>query len=244
MAGFWFGRASMNERDAWEKQLECDGRVLVFEEATSTQDAAIAGGLIGGDVCTAIRQTAGRGRRGNTWDATGGVALTVVLDASTPMLPIAVGAALAASLNNALPRVQVGIKWPNDIIVEGRKLAGILIEERGGRCLVGVGLNVLEPPVTDQKTICLIECGFSEDRVKAAQLVINSVFTAVSMSERKAIETWKNRDTLIGTTQTISSKGQKHTGLVIDIVPGNHLLLQTKQEIVTLEADQSTVCMP
>ncbi|MEE2819185.1 MAG: biotin--[acetyl-CoA-carboxylase] ligase [Planctomycetota bacterium] len=234
----------MTERDCWEEQLECEGRVLVFEEATSTQDAAIAGGLKGGDVCTAIRQTAGRGRRGNAWDATGGVALTVVLDELSPILPIAVGASLAASLNNALPRVQVGIKWPNDIIVDERKLAGILIEEREGRCLVGIGLNVLEPPVTDQKTICLIECGFKEGRLEATQLVINSVFTAVSLNERKAIETWKKRDTLIGTTQTIASKGETHTGLVIDIVPGNHLLLQTKNEIVTLEADQSTVCSP
>ncbi len=232
----------MSERDAWEEQLECEGRVLVFEEATSTQDAAIAGGLQVGDVCVAIKQTLGRGRRGNSWDATGGVALTVVLDECSTMLPIAVGASLAASLNNALPSVQVGIKWPNDIIVEGRKLAGILIEEREGRCLVGVGLNVLEPPVTDQKTICLIECGYKLGRVEAAQLVINSVFTAVSLNERKAIETWKQRDTLIGTTQTIASKGEQFTGLVIDIVPGNHLLLQTKNEIVTLEADQSTVC--
>ncbi len=234
----------MNERDAWEDQLECSGRVLVFEEVTSTQDAAIAGGLKGGDVCTAIRQTAGRGRRGNAWDATGGVALTIVLDELSPMLPIAVGASLAASLNNALPRVQVGIKWPNDIIVEGRKLAGILIEQREGRCLVGIGLNVLEPPATDQKTICLIECGFNEGRIEAAQLIINSVFTAVSLSKSQAIETWKQRDTLIGTTQTIASKGQKYTGLVIDIVPGNHLLLQTRDAIVTLEADQSTVCSP
>jgi len=233
----------MSERDAWEEQLECEGRVLVFEEATSTQDAAIAGGLQGGDVCVAIKQTAGRGRRGNAWDAAGGVALTVVLDECSPMLPIAAGASLAASLGNALPRVQVGIKWPNDIIVEGRKLAGILIEEREGRCLVGIGLNVLEPPAADQKTICLIECGFKLGRVEAAQLVINSVFTAVSLSERKAIETWKQRDTLIGTTQTIASKGMQFTGLVIDIVPGNHLLLQTKHEIVTLEADQSTVCI-
>ncbi len=231
----------MNERDRWEQTLEGPGRVLVFEEATSTQDAALAGGLAAGDVCTAVRQTSGRGRRGKSWDATGGVAVTVVLEQSTPMLPIAVGASLAASLNNAMPRVEVGIKWPNDILVDGRKLAGILIEEREGRCLVGVGLNVLEPPTTDQVTICMIECGYKLGRLEATQLVINSVFTATTLDERTAIQTWKERDVLIGTTQTVCSKGESHTGLVIDIVPGNHMLLQTKDAIVTLDADQSTV---
>ena len=231
----------MSERDRWEQSLEAPHRVLVFDEVTSTQDAAIAGALHAGDVCTALVQTKGRGRRGNSWDSQGGVTVTVVLESVTPILPIAVGATLAAAINNVLPQHSVGIKWPNDLLVDGKKLAGILIEQREGRCLVGIGLNVLEPPQTDQKTVCLIECGFQGGRIEAAQLIINSVFTADSLEDRVAIESWKERDLLIGTTQTISSKGVVYTGLVIDIVPSNHLLLQTKHEIVTLEAEQSSV---
>ena len=231
----------MAERDIWEAALEARGRVLVMEEVTSTQDAAIAGGLKAGDVCVALLQTAGRGRRGHAWDALGGVAVTVVLDSITPVLPIAVGASLAASINNVVPRFDVGMKWPNDIIVEQKKLAGILIEEREGRCLVGVGLNVLEPPQIDQETICLIECGFTDDRISAAQLVISSVFAAENMNQQTAIGTWKERDVLIGTTQTICSKGVDYTGTVIDIVPENHLLMQTGRGTVTLDADNSTV---
>ena len=59
----------MNDRDLWESTLEAKGRVLVFEEVTSTQDAALAGGLQAGDVCTTLIQTAGRGRRGSSWVA-------------------------------------------------------------------------------------------------------------------------------------------------------------------------------
>jgi len=231
----------MSERDNWESSLEAQGRVLVFDEVTSTQDAAIAGGLQAGDVCVALSQTAGRGRRGNTWDSLGGVALTVVLDAITPVLPIAVGASLAATINNVLPRFDVGMKWPNDIVVERKKLAGVLIETREGKCLVGVGLNVLEPPLTNQETICLIECGYEGDRINAAQLVISSVFAASSMNQQTAIRTWKERDILIGTTQTIQSKGVDYTGMVIDIVPENHLLMQTGSGTMTLDADNSRV---
>lgn len=231
----------VDNRDQWESKLEAPGRVLVFDEVTSTQDAAIAGGLKAGDICVALSQTAGRGRRGNSWDAHGGVAVTVVLDAITPILPIAIGASLAASINNALPMFEVGVKWPNDIIVEGKKLAGILIEQKEERCLVGIGLNVLEPPQADQETICLIECGFEPNRLKAAQLVITSVFAAADMNNQVAIRTWKDCDVLIGTTQTIRSKGIDYTGMVIDIVPGNHLLMQTGSGTVTLDADNSTV---
>ena len=227
----------MDNRDFWESSLEAPGAVLVFNEVTSTQDAAIAGGLVAGDVCTALIQTKGRGRQGNQWNSEGGIAVTVVLNQITSILPIAVGATLAAAINNALPEFAVGIKWPNDIMVEGKKLAGILIEEQGNKCLVGVGLNVLEPPTTNRETICMVECGYKGGRINAVQLVINSVFSAAQINSQTAVQTWKERDVLIGTRQTVSSKGEIYTGLVIDIVPGNHLLLQTKSEIITLNAE-------
>ncbi|MDG1137006.1 MAG: hypothetical protein P8N28_01995, partial [Phycisphaerales bacterium] len=109
-----------------------DSRVLFLDEVTSTQDAAVELNLQFGDACVSYNQTAGRGRRGNQWNANGGVAVTVVIEELTAHLPIALAATLAAQLNNCIPEQRVGIKWPNDLFVEGKKIAGILTEQREG----------------------------------------------------------------------------------------------------------------
>ena len=83
------------EVEQWESAITCEGRVVVLEETTSTQDAAIDLKLQAGDVCGALVQTSGRGRLGNAWDAIGGVAITVVLEEAPPELSIAVAAVLA-----------------------------------------------------------------------------------------------------------------------------------------------------
>ena len=94
-----------------------------------------------GTLVTAGEQTAGRGRQGRTWTAAPGEALlmSIVLRELRPTLPL--GAAVA--ICEALP-VECAIKWPNDIWVDGRKLAGILVEGRPqeGWAVLGIGLNV------------------------------------------------------------------------------------------------------
>ncbi|MHC4102053.1 MAG: biotin--[acetyl-CoA-carboxylase] ligase, partial [Planctomycetota bacterium] len=119
-------------------------RVTVLRETGSTQDAAKRMSAEPGDVVVAWRQTAGRGRLGRAWADTGedGIAVTLVTDAGPPSwlaVASAVGAACAAE---ALLRRAVGIKWPNDVVVDGRKLAGVLTEQAGGQALIGIGLNV------------------------------------------------------------------------------------------------------
>ncbi len=114
-------------------------RVIVVRETDSTQDAARRLGAEPGDVVVAWRQTSGRGRLGRAWADTGheGIAVTFVIDAAPPerLAPAcAVGAARAAEGLLALrgitgeARGAVGIKWPNDVVAGGRKLAGVLVE--------------------------------------------------------------------------------------------------------------------
>lgn len=104
----------------------------------------------------ARRQTAGRGRRGGTWSSpAGGSYQTIALPPWTlsasaggggaGLLPIALGIGVAAALTQA--GATVLLKWPNDLVLGGRKLGGLLTEVVGGVPLVGVGLNVSnEPP--------------------------------------------------------------------------------------------------
>jgi len=105
-------------------------------------------GAPGGTVVTAAEQTAGRGRQGRSWTAPAGGALlysAIVrpLERRHGLLPLAAAVA-ACEAAEALEEVECVIKWPNDIWVDGRKLAGILIEARpqDGWAVIGVGLNL------------------------------------------------------------------------------------------------------
>jgi BirA family transcriptional regulator, biotin operon repressor / biotin---[acetyl-CoA-carboxylase] ligase len=90
---------------------------------------------------TASEQSSGRGRQGRTWSAPAGHALlmSLVLRGDHDLLPLAAAVAVARTCGEA-----AAIKWPNDVLIDGRKVAGILVEGRPqeGWAVVGIGLNV------------------------------------------------------------------------------------------------------
>jgi BirA family biotin operon repressor/biotin-[acetyl-CoA-carboxylase] ligase len=108
-----------------------------------------AAGAPHGTVVTAAEQTAGRGRQGRTWTAPPDSALlySAVLRPIEPrhsVLPLAVALAVCETAEILRPGIECEVKWPNDIHLDGRKLAGILIEARpqDGWAVLGVGLNL------------------------------------------------------------------------------------------------------
>lgn len=115
-----------------------------------------------GVVCIAEEQTAGRGRRGRQWLAPLGAgfygSIGWIFDdgvAALQGLSLAVGLAVAQALDGEIG-APVGLKWPNDLMLGGAKLGGILIEmhlDGEGRCLVvvGVGVNMMLPPGVEQQ---------------------------------------------------------------------------------------------
>jgi BirA family biotin operon repressor/biotin-[acetyl-CoA-carboxylase] ligase len=115
-----------------------------FRLVDSTNERAralAAGGAPHGTLVTAAGQSAGRGRQGRTWTAPSGRALlcSTVLRDPPRLLPLAAGVAVAE-----LVGAGARIKWPNDVLLEGRKVAGILVEGRPqeGWAVLGIGLNV------------------------------------------------------------------------------------------------------
>ena len=104
-----------------------------------------AAGAPHGTLVTADEQTAGRGRQGRAWVAAPGDALlaSVVVREVEPVLPLAAAVA-AAEACDALADVHAQIKWPNDVWIDRRKAAGILLEGRPqeGWAVIGIGLNV------------------------------------------------------------------------------------------------------
>jgi BirA family biotin operon repressor/biotin-[acetyl-CoA-carboxylase] ligase len=117
---------------------------LHLRVADSTSDRAkrlAAAGAPHGTLVTAAEQTAGHGRQGRTWSAPAGEALlmSVVLRTWPELLPLATAVAVAEAIG-----AEARIKWPNDVLVEDRKVAGILVEGRAheGWAVLGVGVNV------------------------------------------------------------------------------------------------------
>lgn len=129
------------------------GSVEVLTEAASTMDrgraiAADPGAALPAAVI-ADRQTAGRGRRGASWwQPPGSLAVSLVIDGSLspdgprPLWSLACGVAVAEAILALEPAIECRVRWPNDIEVAGRKLAGILVETcPEGRVVFGVGVN-------------------------------------------------------------------------------------------------------
>ena len=95
-------------------------------------------------VVVADRQTSGRGRRGaGWWQAEGSLAASLVIDGPPrPTWSLACGVALAEAIRGLEPGVDAMLKWPNDLEVAGRKLAGIIVEaDASGRGIFGIGVN-------------------------------------------------------------------------------------------------------
>ena len=125
-------------------------RVLVFEQvdSTNTQAAALANDPTNdGTVIVAEEQTAGRGQHGRTWQCERGVGLLLSVlvfpppAARRPVILAAWAANAVCDLIHQTTGLQAKIKWPNDVLIRGRKVCGILIEQGMGT-VVGIGLNL------------------------------------------------------------------------------------------------------
>ncbi len=123
-------------------------------DSTNTRARELAeSGAPGGTVVTAAEQSEGRGRQGRVWTAPEGKALLYSailrpLDERHLLLPIAVPLAVCAAAEQLRGEIECAVKWPNDVWLGERKLAGVLIEAKpqDGWAVIGVGLNLAIEP--------------------------------------------------------------------------------------------------
>jgi BirA family biotin operon repressor/biotin-[acetyl-CoA-carboxylase] ligase len=153
-------------------------------------------GAPAGSVVVADHQAAGRGRRGRTWLSTADDSLTFSLLWRFPGplarlggLSLAVGVALARALEGLGAR-GVGLKWPNDVLVDGAaghaKLAGVLVElvsdRRGCQAVIGIGLNLRRPPVAlPQPVAGLDETGVDADRHQVLAAILGELAAVLDL---------------------------------------------------------------
>jgi BirA family transcriptional regulator, biotin operon repressor / biotin---[acetyl-CoA-carboxylase] ligase len=176
---------------------------LHLREADSTNDRArelAAAGAPHGTLVTAAAQSAGRGRQGRTWSAPPGHALlmSVVLREPHPLLPLAAAVAVAAAAgDDAL------IKWPNDVLVEDRKVAGILAEGRPqeGWAVLGIGVNVAVR-VADLPAELHGTAGTLGREPADVEPFLTTLLAelerALAMAPGQMLDSWRARDALLG----------------------------------------------
>src|SRR6195952_2255991 len=182
-----------------------------FARVGSTNTVArelAAAGAPHGTVVTAAEQTAGRGRQGRTWTAPPGSALlySAVLRPLEPrhsVLPLAVPLAVCETAERLRPGIDCKVKWPNDIHLEGRKLAGILIEARpqDGWAVLGIGLNLTIaedefPPELRDRAISLCPTGPAGEA--SASALSEALEHWIDADPQRVLTEWRKRDALRG----------------------------------------------
>jgi BirA family biotin operon repressor/biotin-[acetyl-CoA-carboxylase] ligase len=217
--------------------------VQLLRETASTQDHARASGAPAGTAVVAFRQTAGRGRLGRAWADTAqeGVAATFVVDDRSPESLAMRSAVAAAAAARAFAGDAPGIKWPNDVVAGGRKLAGVLVERTEGRALVGIGINVLQAgfgPELAPHATSLAQLGAACDRLE----VLATLFRA--LDDEHIYRTYRVLDRMCGNrTRFLTPEGPVE-GTVRDVDPLRGLLVDTGSGTRFLPAATTSVAPP
>ena len=241
--------------------------ILVFEETDSTNERAAAAGrsgAAGGLAIFAERQTCGRGRFGRRWDSASHVGLWFSLllrptcaFARWPRITTAAAAAIASALDRILPGgVSARIKWPNDILVSGRKVAGILMETGVDRqqqpfAVLGIGLNAnhganMFPSELAEKATSLLQVvGRKVDRSDLAVSIfeeLESRFSLLDSGFDRVIGEVSQRSALLGEWVQLREAGEILAGRAEALdAEGRLLLRRSDGSIQRLNAGEVTV---
>jgi BirA family transcriptional regulator, biotin operon repressor / biotin---[acetyl-CoA-carboxylase] ligase len=195
-----------------------------------------AAGVPHGTVVTAAEQSAGRGRQGRTWSATAGRALlcSVVVRDPPALLPLAAGVAVAEV---AGPGAR--LKWPNDVLMAGRKVAGILVEGRPQErwAVVGIGLNVAlrlaDFPAELRSSAGTL--GLEPDAIEPTLAAVLARLEGWLVADAAAVvAAVRERDALLG--RSVRWAGGRGVGAGVD--DSGHLVVETDSGVVQLDAGE------
>lgn len=209
-----------------------------IEQTTSTQWEARrliqAGEADIGDIVLADEQTAGRGRLGRSWISPQGGLYSTIIAAHDQLIWLRAGLAVVYVLQSA--GLAAGLKWPNDVMVEGGKIAGLLIETDGQHSLVGIGINLKAAPL-DTAT-CVAHYADIPDRRQLAQEI------AKKLQEPTLRETvlhqYRTMCLTIGTPVRIERMGDDMPveGIAAGIEEDGRLIIRTSSGNVTVSSGQ------
>jgi len=209
------------------------GKITVFDSIDSTNNWLLEKGDCG-DVCLSETQTAGKGRRGNQWvspDA-GNIYFSLCycfeeITEHWSLLGLLVGIAVAESLHELGLRDH-GVKWPNDLFWDEKKLGGILLEsqDQTGRVVIGIGLNVEMQNNNDEQSVISQPWTSVQSALKGPSLSRNVIIATMmnrlqarlnafsNISLESFLIDWQRWDILLGKRVTIHQNGRETSGKV------------------------------
>jgi BirA family transcriptional regulator, biotin operon repressor / biotin---[acetyl-CoA-carboxylase] ligase len=228
---------------------------LHLRETDSTNERAKAlalGGAPHGTLVTAGAQTAGRGRLGRVWVAPPGAAVLASLvlrglSDHTALLPLAAAVAVCEACERCSP-VTCSIKWPNDVWIEGRKVAGILVEGRPqeGWVVLGMGLNVavraedLPDELRATATSLAIEAGSAPAIESVLARLLAALEATCAQSPKEIIAAWSARDALRGR----AIRWDRGEGIAEGIDQSGSLLVATDRGRIELHTGEVGLVRP
>lgn len=250
MAGFWLGSRAVT------RGYRLNGFDSVGSTSTEAARAAQAGDT--GDVWfCALQQTAGRGRRGRPWQSPYGnlaASLLVVPDVD-PAIAATLGFVAGVSLNRALASIvpaailktgidgadtadgRIALKWPNDVLADGAKLAGILLEahkrpDGSMAIVVGIGVNVVEAPAgLPYPATSLRALGLDASAETVFGALSDAWVDAVELWDRgrgvtQVLELWRRSAAGIGAEVAVNRDGDIVRGIFETIDEGGRLIVR------------------
>jgi BirA family biotin operon repressor/biotin-[acetyl-CoA-carboxylase] ligase len=233
----------------------CGVQVEVVRETGSTNADLLARALLlpAPLLLIAENQTAGRGRAGRSWLSSAGNSLTFSLawrfeagPQALSGLPLAIGVALAETL--ARLGVQVRLKWPNDVLRDGDKLAGILIEtapaEHGIWAVIGIGLNLVMPDEMEEmigRSVAAAPWLARMDRDELMAALLDGLASVLREFERTGFAGFAARWNLLheyqGSEVRILDRGEVlHEGIAAGVDDAGRLLLDGPQGRIAIAA--------
>jgi BirA family biotin operon repressor/biotin-[acetyl-CoA-carboxylase] ligase len=234
-----------------ETQRLGKGEIFYSKEIDSTNRKArdlADDGAPEGSLVLSEAQTKGRGRKGRTWFSPpeGGIYISLILrptisPAEAPKFTLLTAVAIAEALIS-MTSLNIQIKWPNDILVDGKKMAGILTEmnsemDEVNYIVVGLGLNVNTPKFPDEiqgiATSVLIETGKVFPRAKLIQEYLARYEAYYDIYKKigfdSIIDRWKDLSEIIGKKVEVEVIGNQFVGEALDIDSDGALILKDDQ---------------
>ncbi len=227
-------------------------RLEQHAELGSTSDECVGRAKAGepaGLAVLALKQTAGRGSRGRAWSAPdGNLNLSLLLRPARPaaeagLFSLIAGIAVAEALEG-LGAKDLTLKWPNDVLHHGAKLAGILIDaapdgDRLDWLVIGFGVNLqTAPEIPGRRIAALSAQGLGIAPAAAARAILARLEPWAEASGASIREAWLSRGHAPGTPLEIAYAGQRRAGLFAGLSESGELLLQCKNRIEALNTGE------
>lgn len=216
------------------------------EEVGSTNDEALALSkevTDGKYIISAKMQNQGRGRRGRSWiGLEGNLFMSLLVKVPLSQLGeiiFVVSLSLLESIKNLFPDIDIKLKWPNDVLVKGCKVSGILMEKGEGDYLViGIGVNIAQSPKIEgliYPAVSLADNGYKTDRITLLKEYLSCFdknFDILQNSGFEAIRSvWLSHVKGLGEQIEVRGTKENKIGIFKDIDKNGFLLLETNKGI-------------